>query len=232
VQPGPSLNAEVAPPNGVASPQGHDKQAQQTPDLQNGTAALPQASLAPQGCPAQAGAAALQPALAVQAWPAAAFPHPGAVPGSPWQGPYCDGATGRYYYFNLLTRQSEWAASPMPVMYPAHYAMAGGYPMYQPLPIAPVPQDPLAAYSLAASAACSSTPAYDPLGQAVDRREQCSDFKRGKCDRGAACKYAHIKPTEECGDFKRGRCTRGSTCKYLHLGEGGVTERGSRSRSR
>jgi len=175
---------------------------------------------------------ALQPALAMQSIPAAAFLHPGVATGSPWQGPYLDGATGRYYYYNLWTRQSDWAGpSSMPAMYPAHYAMAGGYPIYHTLPIVPVPQDPLAAYSLAASTAYGTT-GYDPLGQAMDRREQCSDFKRGKCDRGAACKYAHIKPTEECGDFKRGRCTRGSTCKYLHIGEGGVVERGSRSRSR
>mmetsp|Transcript_66625 Transcript_66625/g.214688 ORF Transcript_66625/g.214688 Transcript_66625/m.214688 type:complete len:244 (+) Transcript_66625:64-795(+) len=151
--------------------------------------------------------------------------------GSPWQGPYYDAATGRYYYYNIWTMQSDWAAPPpMQAMYAPQYA--GGYTGYPVMPMpmmgAPLPQDP-ATYA-------TSTVAYggmlgsDPLGQALDRREHCSDFKRGKCDRGAACKYAHIRPTEECGDFKRGRCTRGSTCKYLHLGEGGPAR--SRSRSR
>lgn len=52
-----------------------------------------------------------------------------------------------------------------------------------------------------------------------DGRDECGDFKRGKCDRGDSCRYAHVKPNQECRDFRAGRCTRGATCKFLHGGD-------------
>mmetsp|Transcript_73995 Transcript_73995/g.154268 ORF Transcript_73995/g.154268 Transcript_73995/m.154268 type:complete len:146 (+) Transcript_73995:538-975(+) len=66
--------------------------------------------------------------------------------------------------------------------------------------------------------------------------QECGDFKRGKCDRGDACKYAHVRPSQECRDFKAGRCTRGATCKFLHGSEVAyrvaITESLNRDRSR
>merc|ERR1719373_348538 len=50
-------------------------------------------------------------------------------------------------------------------------------------------------------------------------RDECGDFKRGKCDRGDTCRFVHVKPTQECRDYRAGRCTRGSTCKFLHDNE-------------
>merc|ERR1719277_525547 len=52
-----------------------------------------------------------------------------------------------------------------------------------------------------------------------ERIEECGDFKRGKCDRGDACRYAHVKPTQECRDYKAGKCQRGANCKFLHVGD-------------
>lgn len=173
-------------------------------------------------------------ALAMPAAPLpGGLPPPGMqLPGaSPWSGPYFEPTTGRYYYYNLYTQQSEWAAptaAPAPAMYPPQYG-APGYPAYPAMPMMTMPPQDPAAFGASAAYGASG---FDPLGQAVDRREHCSDFKRGKCDRGAACKYAHIKSQEECGDFKRGRCTRGATCKFLHIGAGGDAAGRSRSRSR
>lgn len=64
-----------------------------------------------------------------------------------------------------------------------------------------------------------------------DGREECGDFKRGKCDRGDTCRYVHVKPTQECRDFRAGRCTRGANCKFLHDGDV-VAHTRERSRSR
>ena len=48
--------------------------------------------------------------------------------------------------------------------------------------------------------------------------EQCNDWKRGMCNRGQSCIYAHVGEggggmvgREECADYKRGMCHR-ETC--------------------
>merc|ERR1740120_494666 len=119
----------------------------------------------------------------------------------------------------------------MPGMAPA------GYPMMQ-LPGMPYGY-PYMAPGLGAYAAYGALPTAAPLlGSATgasnaensDGREECGDFKRGKCDRGDSCRYIHVKPSQECRDFKAGRCTRGANCKFLHAGD--IPQAADRQRSR
>lgn len=57
--------------------------------------------------------------------------------------------------------------------------------------------------------------------------QSCADWRLGRCNRGAACKYSHdglgssaagpsSASEEVCGDFKNGKCTRGTSCKFSH----------------
>eukprot|EP00927_Polykrikos_kofoidii_P077595 TRINITY_DN74530_c0_g1_i1.p1 TRINITY_DN74530_c0_g1~~TRINITY_DN74530_c0_g1_i1.p1 ORF type:complete len:237 (-),score=15.71 TRINITY_DN74530_c0_g1_i1:170-808(-) len=153
-----------------------------------------------------------------------------------WQGPYFDAACGRYYYFDPFSQRSEWAQMPAVPQYGAGPPAPGQYPG---IPFGATP--PTAAYAAAYPGAYYAAapffgPAIPPHTSSVtgstsagattrppdiapDGRQECADFKRGKCDRGASCKYAHVDPKEDCQDFKRGRCTRGATCKFKHVGE-------------
>lgn len=70
-----------------------------------------------------------------------------------------------------------------------------------------------------------------------DGRDECGDFKMGKCRRGAGCKFSHGMggmmgggmadfggggaDADECGDFKMGKCRRGNGCKFSHGGSMG-----------
>ena len=58
---------------------------------------------------------------------------------------------------------------------------------------------------------------------------QCYDFLKGKCTRGANCKFLHKnrspspKPPDKqkkinkvCMYWKKGKCTRGDKCRFLH----------------
>lgn len=52
--------------------------------------------------------------------------------------------------------------------------------------------------------------------QSYGQREACADYARGRCERGASCKYAHGGKRETCGDFQNDRCTRGDLCRFIH----------------
>mmetsp|Transcript_17790 Transcript_17790/g.45037 ORF Transcript_17790/g.45037 Transcript_17790/m.45037 type:complete len:233 (+) Transcript_17790:49-747(+) len=161
---------------------------------------------------------------------------PQAAPPTQWQGPYLDATSGRYYYYNPWTQQSSWAqamASPgdpaalasgmpqqpaaMPAMPSAIPGMPAGYPM-MPMPYG---------YPYMAPGAMTAAYGGAPAGGALPAssagttggRDECGDYKRGKCDRGDTCRFAHVKPTQECRDYRAGRCTRGSNCKFLHDNE-------------
>ena len=48
----------------------------------------------------------------------------------------------------------------------------------------------------------------------------CFDFSRGRCDRGAACRYEHVAMDRAdaariCYDFANGKCSR-ENCRFLH----------------
>eukprot|EP00928_Gymnodinium_smaydae_P008703 TRINITY_DN13183_c0_g1_i1.p1 TRINITY_DN13183_c0_g1~~TRINITY_DN13183_c0_g1_i1.p1 ORF type:complete len:311 (-),score=61.77 TRINITY_DN13183_c0_g1_i1:76-1008(-) len=56
---------------------------------------------------------------------------------------------------------------------------------------------------------------------------ECGDWKRGKCYRGASCRYIHdgartlarrspVTADGICADFKAGTCYRNASCKYSH----------------
>lgn len=45
--------------------------------------------------------------------------------------------------------------------------------------------------------------------------DECRDFKKGNCRRGARCKYAHPK-LEVCRDYQTKGCTR-PKCKFVHV---------------
>lgn len=67
-----------------------------------------------------------------------------------------------------------------------------------------------------------------------DDKEVCRDFIRGRCDRGAFCRFSHPKedaPTSNgdkdpsaddvndravCRDFMRNMCRRGADCRFYH----------------
>jgi hypothetical protein len=57
-------------------------------------------------------------------------------------------------------------------------------------------------------------------GQPVARQVQpplsrpCFDYAAGKCSRGAACRYSHVKV---CQDYVSGSCGRGLACKFAHV---------------
>jgi len=52
-------------------------------------------------------------------------------------------------------------------------------------------------------------------GTSVSRSRYCQDFRKGKCNRGAACKYSHAE--ELCRDFNRGECRfTAEQCRYVH----------------
>jgi len=64
------------------------------------------------------------------------------------------------------------------------------------------------------SSVTGSTPVVSGTG-AVSRSRYCQDFRKGKCNRGAACKYSHAE--ELCRDFNRGECRfTGEQCRYVH----------------
>jgi len=146
------------------------------------------------------------------------------------QGPYRHPVSGRYYFYNPSTGQSEWAPEGM---------------------VAPGAFSP-PSYSLpTTSAFVARTPA--PV---ADTRELCGDYKNGRCTRGAGCKFSHggvdlsrralatpiytppqqpimamayvppqlptyaasvpVDTREACGDFKLGKCMRGAGCKFSH----------------
>jgi hypothetical protein len=56
------------------------------------------------------------------------------------------------------------------------------------------------------------------------QKQECFDFKKGKCTRGTQCRYAHVPAannaekgqTEACLNFQKGTCTRGQRCRYSH----------------
>eukprot|EP00928_Gymnodinium_smaydae_P063061 TRINITY_DN46759_c0_g1_i1.p2 TRINITY_DN46759_c0_g1~~TRINITY_DN46759_c0_g1_i1.p2 ORF type:complete len:282 (-),score=53.72 TRINITY_DN46759_c0_g1_i1:132-977(-) len=161
-------------------------------------------------------------------------------------GPYLDPNTGRYYYCNMATGQSEWAPATMAV------PMMQAAPMQAPMMQVPTAQ--AATMQMGSTGVAGDVPACgdfkngkclrgasckfshgtaDRLGTSsmfsqVDSRPACGDFKLGRCQRGSSCKFSHggiISPSsamsmtssrEECADFKRGECSRGASCKFAH----------------
>eukprot|EP00927_Polykrikos_kofoidii_P057899 TRINITY_DN52133_c0_g1_i1.p1 TRINITY_DN52133_c0_g1~~TRINITY_DN52133_c0_g1_i1.p1 ORF type:complete len:299 (-),score=35.70 TRINITY_DN52133_c0_g1_i1:173-1069(-) len=146
------------------------------------------------------------------------------------QGPFLDPGSGRYYYYNASTGQSEWAPTQLTMQSPQMMPFAGLFAAQQ--------------------AAAFQAAAY-PLGAVptVDTRELCGDFKSGKCSRGASCKFSHgpaaavgsaalfggaipglvpphvipslpvmpvLDTRNPCGDFRLGKCMRGASCKFSH----------------
>eukprot|EP00747_Dinoflagellata_sp_TGD_P028196 gnl/TRDRNA2_/TRDRNA2_133095_c0_seq2.p1 gnl/TRDRNA2_/TRDRNA2_133095_c0~~gnl/TRDRNA2_/TRDRNA2_133095_c0_seq2.p1 ORF type:complete len:274 (+),score=35.53 gnl/TRDRNA2_/TRDRNA2_133095_c0_seq2:94-822(+) len=207
------------------------------------------ADAAPADALSEAAATAL--AAAVAAAPAASTaPH--------LQGPYLDPATGRYYYCNMQTMQSEWAPEQPAVTAQLQMALQMQMPMqYAAHPVGSQQAALVTQYGSAANAAyaqaagllqayAAATPgAYAAVmpgavpgggrNRGPDGREQCGDFRRGLCSRGASCKYSHLDAAgnplqqpanaigrETCADFKRGTCTRGASCKYVHAGVDGA----------
>ena len=70
-------------------------------------------------------------------------------------------------------------------------------------------------------------------GGGTGGREQCHDFRRGMCSRGANCRFAHGDDDDrdlsaggggggfgggpqQCQDFRRGMCNRGASCRFQH----------------
>jgi RNA recognition motif-containing protein len=87
--------------------------------------------------------------------------------------------------------------------------------------------------------------AEEPVEEATQADESspvCQNYQKGKCKRGAACRFRHVMvPQEEepaptewkapvrvqlpaavvaevavCQNFRRGRCTRGASCRFAH----------------
>ena len=72
-----------------------------------------------------------------------------------------------------------------------------------------------------------------PASNGASKVNECYAFKKGNCERGAACRFAHIasnvgggdvKPTapvskavNECFAFKKGNCERGAACRFAHV---------------
>lgn len=46
--------------------------------------------------------------------------------------------------------------------------------------------------------------------------ETCWDFKRGNCRKGAECKWKHVDDSV-CWDFQKGKCQKGAECKWKHI---------------
>ena len=68
-----------------------------------------------------------------------------------------------------------------------------------------------------------------PQGRPASPKAVCYDFLKGKCTRGASCKFLHKnrspspKPPDKtrkinkvCMYWKKGKCTRGDKCRFLH----------------
>ena len=66
-------------------------------------------------------------------------------------------------------------------------------------------------------------------GRSTSPKAVCYDFLKGKCNRGASCKFLHKnrspspKPPDKtrkinkvCMYWKKGKCTRGDKCRFLH----------------
>ena len=66
-------------------------------------------------------------------------------------------------------------------------------------------------------------------GRSSSTKAVCYDFLKGKCTRGANCKFLHKnrspspkppdkqkKITKVCMYWKKGKCTRGDKCRFLH----------------
>eukprot|EP00756_Hemistasia_phaeocysticola_P019090 Hpha_TRINITY_DN15638_c5_g12::TRINITY_DN15638_c5_g12_i1::g.98362::m.98362/K10643/CNOT4, NOT4, MOT2; CCR4-NOT transcription complex subunit 4 len=74
------------------------------------------------------------------------------------------------------------------------------------------------------------TPAVErAVARLADKTSQpvCADYRKGKCQRGGACRYRHPgiddcaplpETTELCADFRKGKCHRGQLCQYRHVG--------------
>eukprot|EP01123_Difflugia_compressa_P002238 TRINITY_DN12945_c0_g1_i1.p1 TRINITY_DN12945_c0_g1~~TRINITY_DN12945_c0_g1_i1.p1 ORF type:complete len:290 (-),score=33.04 TRINITY_DN12945_c0_g1_i1:265-1020(-) len=53
------------------------------------------------------------------------------------------------------------------------------------------------------------------MSGSASRSRYCQDFRKGKCNRGASCKYLHAE--ELCRDFNRGECRLApEQCRYVH----------------
>lgn len=176
-----------------------------------------------------------QPGAYVDQAPGGAPAAGAAPPPAQWQGPYLDANTGRYYYYNPLTQQSSWAQAPAlapcgdPAQQPMAYGMPGMMPGY---PAMPMPFGYHYGAMTAAYGGChfpgGPLPGADQGGRRDEGKPECGDWKRGRCDRGDSCRFAHVGAGggsggggggggDECGDFKRGKCNRGDACRFAHV---------------
>ena len=75
----------------------------------------------------------------------------------------------------------------------------------------------------------SRSSSRESQGRSTNPRAVCYDFLKGKCTRGANCKFLHKnrsplpKPPDKqkkinkvCMYWKKGKCTRGDKCRFLH----------------
>lgn len=113
-----------------------------------------------------------------------------------------------------------------------------------------VPADDALADAQEADVVASATPekAEEPVEESTQADESspvCQNYQKGKCKRGAACRFRHIIGGEAaqaedeaprewkapvrvelpaavvaevavCQNFRRGRCTRGASCRFAH----------------
>ena len=85
------------------------------------------------------------------------------------------------------------------------------------------------------------TPSRDPREGPLALKAVCYDFLKGKCTRGASCKFLHKnrspsprppdktrKINKVCMYWKKGKCTRGDKCRFLHKADKDRTPSSSR----
>eukprot|EP00811_Abedinium_folium_P001438 NODE_11314_length_1295_cov_2.784247.p1 GENE.NODE_11314_length_1295_cov_2.784247~~NODE_11314_length_1295_cov_2.784247.p1 ORF type:complete len:265 (+),score=31.16 NODE_11314_length_1295_cov_2.784247:83-877(+) len=161
---------------------------------------------------------------------------PAPSPAPHLHGPYLDPASGRYYYCNMHTMQSEWAPEQPPSSSGGDSrALSGGGPSSAPGPHLQGPYlDPASGryyYCNMVTMTSEWAPEQPPGGGAMPFVGQVPQYYPGYpmvpgypgCGLpgyGQTASPADTRPA--CGDFKRGLCSRGAACRYAHVGDGGI----------